>query len=298
MLAAQARQLFLMLRKQRKHQPPLRGERQVTHRIDETERHMHLAERGGAGGAADQQSKQPVAAVLHESARGERQSDPEHFAEASRAHAAAQAHGAAQQKGECAGAGDDHLLQHQRPCAGTSEGTDDCPRVSPIPGRQRCAMPASDRRVRASADPAPGPAAPTSGSGSARTADIMTSRWSANDHARGWPSAACNNAAKQPTATDATNALENVSSSTTPRCTSASANSALTDTHNSTCKATAAAPIPTSAGPTRRATMNAEAKESSADIAASSPDQNTLAACPCFIDGTRVRRQAAARRRR
>ena len=80
-----------------------------------------------------------------------------------------------------------------------------------------------------------------------------------------------------------TNALENVASSTTLRCTSASANNALTATHSSTCTATAAAPMPTSAGPTRRATMNADAKESSADIAASKPDQNTLAAWPRFI---------------
>ena len=80
-----------------------------------------------------------------------------------------------------------------------------------------------------------------------------------------------------------TNAVEKVVSSIALRCTSASANNAFTPTHSSTCTATAAAPMPTSAGPTRRATTNADTKESEAEIAASEPDQNTLEAWLRFM---------------
>ena len=84
MLARKADSSFCCSRKHRQHQPPLRGERQLAHRIDQTERHMHLAERRGAGGAANQQGEQAVAAVLHQSARGERQADAQQFSEALR----------------------------------------------------------------------------------------------------------------------------------------------------------------------------------------------------------------------
>src|SRR5579871_1664681 len=83
-------------------------------------------------------------------------------------------------------------------------------------------------------------------------------------------------AATQPTAMEATNALERASSSNTLRCTTASANRAFTATHSSTCNATTAAPILTSAGPTRRATMKAEAKERIAEMAASRLAQTML----------------------
>ena len=136
--------------------------------------------------------------------------------------------------------------------------------------------------------PCTGPAAPTSGSDNASTADIVVNRPSPSDHANGRPSATWSNAATHPIAVDAANALENAASSTTLRCTSASANNALTVTHNSTCTATAAAPMPTSAGPTRRATMNTDANESTAATAASKPDQNTSTAWLCFSGGERT----------
>ena len=121
-----------------------------------------------------------------------------------------------------------------------------------------------------------GPAAPTKGNGSASSADIDTSRLSASHHAIGKPSASCSNAAMQPNATDAQNALEKAASSTATRCTRGSANSAFTATHSNTWTATTAAPMPTSGGPTSRAMMNTDAKESVADVAASKPDQKTL----------------------
>jgi hypothetical protein len=52
----------------------------------------------------------------------------------------------------------------------------------------------------------------------------------------------------------------------------------LTATHSRMCTETAAAAMPTSAGPISRATMKAEAKDSPAAAVASSPDQKTLRA--------------------
>ncbi len=62
----------------------------------------------------------------------------------------------------------------------------------------------------------------------------------------------------------------------------ASANNAFTATQSSTCTAIAVAPMPSSEGPIRRATMKAEATENVADPAASNPDQKTFR----FIAGT------------
>ncbi len=105
---------------------------------------------------------------------------------------------------------------------------------------------------------------------------MAISRGSANAAARSQPDAAWIAAPATPTPDEAQNALDAAVSSRLAACTSASANRAFTPTQSSTCIATAAAPMPTSAGPIRRATMKAEAKDRPAETPASSPDQKTL----------------------
>ena len=94
----QSRQVMLPLRQQRQHQPPLRGEGEFAHRIDQAERHVHLAECRRAGGGADQQREQAIAAVLHQSAGGERQADVQQLAQDFPAHHEARPHRTAQQQ--------------------------------------------------------------------------------------------------------------------------------------------------------------------------------------------------------
>ncbi len=79
---------------------------------------MNLTECRRTGGAADQQREQAVAAVLHQRAGGERQADPQQFAQSVPVHDAARPHRAAHQQGDGAAAGDDQLLHHKRPRAG------------------------------------------------------------------------------------------------------------------------------------------------------------------------------------
>src|ERR1700728_2301043 len=79
--------------------------------------------------------------------------------------------------------------------------------------------------------------------------------------------------AMQPTAVDAKNALDRARSLIVGRCTSASANRALTNTHSTTCTAVAAAPIPSSDGPMMRAMVNDARIDKTADEMASMPDQ-------------------------
>ena len=99
------------------------------------------------------------------------------------------------------------------------------------------------------------------------------------------PAASWIAAAATPIAVEAQNALAMVASSRLARCTMASANSALTVTQSSTWTETAAAAMPTSAGPISRATMKAEAKARPAAATASSPDQKTFRATWWFIGG-------------
>ncbi len=84
---------------------------------------------------------------------------------------------------------------------------------------------------------------------------------------------ACNSAAIRPTRADAHRALDASSSLKLARCTIASANSAFTPTHRSTCTDATAAPTPISAGPTSRATRKADRSENAPETDASTPDQ-------------------------
>jgi len=79
-----------------------------------------------------------------------------------------------------------------------------------------------------------------------------------------------------PLTVEAQNALESTASSTVIRCTSGSANSAFTATHNRTFSPTAAAPIPSSVGPMIRATANDETSDSTAPPQASRAVQKIL----------------------
>ena len=113
------------------------------------------------------------------------------------------------------------------------------------------------------------------------------SRGSASSRASSGPAASWIAEAMMPTAVEAQNALAIVESSSLARCTMASAKSALTVTHSSTWTDTAAAAIPTSAGPISRATMKAEAKARQAAATASNPDQKTCPATRWLIIGSR-----------
>ena len=95
---AQSGQIVLPLRKQRQHQPPLCGECEFAHRVDQTERHVHLAECGRAGRPADQQREHAIASVLYQRAGGQRQADAQHVAQVVPADDTARATGAAHEQ--------------------------------------------------------------------------------------------------------------------------------------------------------------------------------------------------------